>query len=89
MGFEDEMEDSGTAPVNAPVFCPSCNAKLVEGETGNRVCSTNFPPCCYAYWNAKEKKHYWKEGYGPADVYNPDRKVWEKREPTEKMEVRT
>lgn len=87
MGFEDEVEDNAVVSINAPVCCPGCDAVLEEGETGNRICKSSFPPCCYMYWNRKEKKHYWKENYGPDDVYNKDEKKWQKREPTERAEV--
>lgn len=87
MGYEDDIQDTEAVSVNAPVFCPSCNTALIEGESGNRVCKTNFPPCCYVYWNALERRHYWKDGYGSDDVYNTDQKIWTKKEPTEKAEV--
>lgn len=79
MGFEDDMADGHPDPVNAPVFCPGCNTKLIEGDNGNRVCTTNFPPCCYLYWNALEKKHHWKEGFGPEDVYDTGKKTWQEK----------
>lgn len=85
MGYGLEKEDDGVVAIEqlAPVFCPSCGKKLDESDTGNRVCPNGFPPCCYMYWNRKEKKHYWKEGYGPEDLYDEVKKVWLKKEPTE------
>ena len=88
MDLEAELDDTEILAINAPVFCPSCNTPLAEsGDTGNRVCAQGFPPCCYLYWNRKEKKSYWKEGFGPDHVYNHDEKKWRKKEPTEKEEV--
>jgi hypothetical protein len=86
MGFGLEQDDMEVISIEAPVFCPCCNRKLDENSGGNRVCSNGFPPCCYMYWNAKEKKHYWKEGFGPDDIYDEDKKVWLKKEPTETIQ---
>lgn len=87
MGYGFEKDDPELVQIDklAPVVCPCCGKPLEESETGNRVCRTNFPPCCYMYWNRKEKKNYWKEGYGPEDIYDENKKVWLKKEPTETL----
>lgn len=86
MGFGFEKDDSEILLLIAPVMCPSCEKTLKESNTGNRVCENGFPPCCYMYWNRKEQKHYWVEGYGPQDVYDDKKKVWLKKEPTETIQ---